>query len=313
MPDFAVFGGVFRAPFPFPELPPASGREPNWVMEIGNTAPPLHEAQSLGIDDVYGTCKVRAFKRSGGYTLVYDDTGRFDVSGDGRRITWYDSSERLLEAARADVIGRVLPLALHAGGILSLHASAVAIGDEGIAFLAPKFHGKSTLATALLEEGARLLSDDVLPVRISEPPLCSPGVPRLRLWHDAARATLGDGSRVPPDSKLIVDTLGPERIQEHPVRFTTAYLLTPVKELGDGAVVERDRIEPIFSALALVEQAKLGPLLTGSEMGALFSQSASVAAGIEVFDLAVVRDLDRLREVARTVVGWHASGAPRPT
>ena len=309
MHDFAIFGGVLRTSFNFPELVPAiGGTQPTWIFEVGTVPPTLNDATALGVDSVYANYKVRAFKRqAGGYSLVFDDTGRFDISSDGTRVTWYDGSERMLDAARADIVGRVLPLALHGSGILSLHASAVAVGNEGIAFMAPKFHGKSTLATALVEEGARLITDDVLAVLISEPPICLPGVPRLRLWRDSVQATFGSATAetVPDERKHLVGDLHDEQIQSLPIRFATAYILTPVNELPEGRAVMRESIDSIGATLSLVQHAKLAPLLAGGEAGALFSQTASVAGSIRVFDLYIARDLSRLGEAAQAITRWH--------
>lgn len=315
MHEFAVFGGVLRTSLEFPELERLSGKpEPSWTLETQSEQPQLVGGSSLGSDVIYGNYRVHAFIRpGGGYTLVFDDTGRFDISSDGKRITWYGYQERLLDAGRADILGRVIPLALHGSGVPSLHASAVAIGPEGIAFLAPKFHGKSTTATALLEHGAKLITDDVLPVLISEPPICLPGVPRLRLWRDSVRVMIGDeaADSLPDARKLRVDNLADEQIQSLPVRFSTAYILSPVNELPDGAAVRRDALDSIVAALSLVQHAKLGPLLAGAEAGALFSQAASIAASIRVYDLYITRDFARLGEVAATLAGWHGAGNTR--
>jgi hypothetical protein len=308
MHDFAVFGGVLRTSIDFPELVPSSGTEPTWTFEADTQPPSLSDATTLGVDSVYANIKVHAFKRlGGGHSLVFDDTGRFDISSDGKRVTWYPGSERMVEAARADLLGRALPLALHSSGILSLHASAVAVGNEGIAFLAPKFHGKSTLATALVEDGARLITDDVLPVLISEPPICLPGVPRLRLWRDSVQAMLGHAAAdsMATENKYRVDDLRDEQIQSLPIRFTTAYILTPVNELPEGRAVMRESIDSIGATLSLVQHAKLAPLLAGGEAGALFSQTASIVGSIRVFDLYVTRDFSRLSEVAQTISRWH--------
>ncbi|MBV6521086.1 MAG: hypothetical protein MNPFHGCM_01209 [Gemmatimonadaceae bacterium] len=313
MSNFAVFGGVLRSHIDFPELAQMGDVEPTWSLEAGVNPPSLGDAASLGVDTVYASCSVRAFKReAGGYSLVFDDTGRFDISADGRRITWFGGTDRLLDAGRADILGRVLPLALHGSGILSLHASAVAMGNEGVAFLAPKYHGKSTLATAMVEAGARLITDDVLPVLISEPPICLPGVPRLRLWRDSVQAMRGSATaqQVPDERKHLVDDLRPEQVQSLPVRFSTAYILTPMNELPDHAAVLREPIDSIAATLSLVQHAKLAPLLAGGEAGALFSQTASVAGAIRVYDLYVTRDFTRLDEVARAIARWHLLPSP---
>lgn len=49
--------------------------------------------------------------------------------------------------------------------------------------------GKSTLAAALCQQGARLLSDDVTAIDLTAPhPTVIPGYPQIKLWPDSARA-----------------------------------------------------------------------------------------------------------------------------
>jgi hypothetical protein len=45
----------------------------------------------------------------------------------------------------------------------------VRVGDRALGFLAPKFHGKSTLAYALVAAGAGSITDDTLPVELRDP------------------------------------------------------------------------------------------------------------------------------------------------
>ncbi len=54
---------------------------------------------------------------------------------------------------------------------LTLHASAVTIDGQVLAFVAESGTGKSTLAWALVKAGAEPLSDDLLPIRFTEGPI----------------------------------------------------------------------------------------------------------------------------------------------
>jgi hypothetical protein len=307
--QYNLFGGVLRAPVEFPELPVATGA-PTWTIEFGELMPPL-PARPIGDDTVYGDVTVRCYRTPSGHALVYDDTGRFDVTDGGALITWYrpaDESTRLLDAARADVIGRVLAVALHQQGILTLHASAVAIGDDGIALLAPKGHGKSTLATALLAAGGKLLSDDTLPVATSEPIQLRPGVAQLRLWRDSALTLAGDrAEEATTAQKLVLDRLEPARVAAEPATFSAAYVLVPARPQDDQPSVTRIPCSQIQGTLGLVEHTKLGPLLGGMDAGVVFEQAATIASRVPVYFLKVGRDLARLGEVARTIADWHSS------
>lgn len=302
---YEIFGGTLRSELPMEELPAATGVRPDWTLRVVAASSAPLEGELLGTDTVFGETRVRGFRRASGYGLVFDDTGRFDVSADGSEITWHRPPEVELQSAQADITSRVLALALHASGVFSLHASAVSIAGAGVAFLAPKYHGKSTLCSALVLEGAKALSDDTVPVRVDGEPRLSPGLPRLRLWSDAVSRLFG-GEEVAELRKQVMDHLDADQVESSTVPFRAAYVLNPVTELPDGAAADRDRLDTIAATMSLVRHAKLGPVLTGTESPIVLSRAAEIAAVVPVYVLHVVRDLDRIGEVARLLFRWHA-------
>lgn len=309
MPTYLAFGGTLASELEFPELPPSiAGGAPDWILRISSAAPPGPTGDRLGEDTVYGAVKVRSLRSDHRIRLAYDDTGTFDVEGDGRSITWYPpDGSRPDEAARADVIGRVLAIAMHLQGAFTLHASAVApTSGVGVALLAPKGFGKSTLAAALLRGGARLLSDDAAPVRVPAdgPALLSPGIHQVRLWGDSAER-VGLASPSAEGRKVVVTEFDEQQLTRSEVAFDAAYVLRPTAADPGGPAVQRVRLGEIEGAMALVEQAKVGALLGGSEGPAFFDMAMSVARRVPVYALVVVRDLSRLDEVASAVLQWH--------
>ncbi|HWA16449.1 MAG TPA: hypothetical protein VG817_08445, partial [Gemmatimonadales bacterium] len=117
---------------------------------------PAPDSVLLGTDEVTGDITVALYRTTDGYWLQYSDTGSFAILGAGRQLTWHHPplTSRLTLDARMDVLGRVIPMAIHAEGLLNLHGSAVSTARESIGFLAPKLHGKSTTALALVKAGA---------------------------------------------------------------------------------------------------------------------------------------------------------------
>ena len=187
--QYAVFGGVLASDLDFPELRPAPAGEPvTWRLRTSEDAAPTPDGPPLGEEEfpLYEST-LRLWRiEGGGFRLAYTDSGTFDVAPGGAEIVWYREPNAPLELVRMDVIGRVLAMALHATGALALHASAVEVDGRGIAFLAPKFYGKSTLALALTYAGGRLITDDTLGVMPGEPPICIPGVHSVRLRAESA-------------------------------------------------------------------------------------------------------------------------------
>ena len=303
---YDVFGGVLKSDVPFEDLPPSESSIADWSLnEDVPAAQP--QGEHLGEDVVYGTTLVHGYRTADGYALDFDDTGRFDVSRDGATISWHKPETVVLDSARADITSRVLALALHAKGVFSLHASAVSVPAGGITFIAPKHHGKSTTCSALVLAGARALSDDTVPVRPGNPPLLAPGLPRLRLWSDSAARLFGV-DREAAMRKHLMAQLDPSQVETRPVPFCAAYVLSPVSELPDGAAAARVPLDAVSATIALLAHSKLGPVLAGSESPVMLALASNIARVVPVYTLHIVRDLDRLDEAARTILGWHGGG-----
>ena len=96
-----------------------------------------------------------------GYRLWWVRAGRYIVGPDGLRVL---CSLPRVGAARWQryVVAQVLPLAAALRGLEVIHASAVSVGDQAVAFVAPSGTGKTTLAAHLVLGGAGFLTDDVL-------------------------------------------------------------------------------------------------------------------------------------------------------
>lgn len=118
--------------------------------------------------------------------LAVEGIGRFRVSG-GRHIGWErqhgDVSDQDL---RTFLLGSAVGALLIQRGMLVLHGNAVEKDGRAIVCLGHSGDGKSTLAYALMQRGWRLLADDL--VAITPDGLVLPGIPRIKLWHDAAKA-----------------------------------------------------------------------------------------------------------------------------
>jgi len=312
MPLYSVFGGYFDTEVSFPELRPVDGGSPTWTLRIVDALPDAPDATLLAAYD-NPVRRVSIYKWGRGFRVVYNDAmGSYDISLDGRQIAWVPNGEYDVEFVRMAIIGRVLPIALHAAGTLCLHGSAVAFDEGGVAFLAPKLHGKSTTALALATAGARLLSDDIVPVEPGHPVMIGPGVPSVRLWSDSAERVAGSHlrSRLPEGGKHIFEELPPEQIMVERVPLKAVYLLRPVQSLSDGAAVQRTSVAAVPAAIAIVGQLKVGAALGGAEAVVSFDRAVAVAQSVPVYTLRVVRDFARMPEVVEQIFEWHGQSAP---
>jgi hypothetical protein len=252
-----------------------------------------------------------------GFLLSYSayGLGDFRISPDGSEIRWRPGDDPWVDALRWVLMGWVMATAMYAGGTLCMHGSAVLLQEQGICFLAPKFHGKSTLAGALVARGAALATDDVLPVDPGPPAVMYPGVPVLRLLEDSERAVALAGRtqrRTEGDvGKARIDFLEPSELMPGPRPLSAIYILTPERdEPGPGRAVVRERLGGMEALRALLPHSSIAVLLSAAEVRLLLSHTAALVRTVPIFRLRAMRDLDRLPEVVAQLQRWHLDAAP---
>jgi hypothetical protein len=312
---YQVFGGVLRSELEFPELDAATRTDVDWTLFVTTSpAPDVPVGPPLGEDKVDQGVMVRSYVTPTGFRLVYDDTGVFDVSAGGREIRWHRPAAADLEAGRLDVLGRVLALALHAEGWLSLHGSAVALAEGAVAFLAPKGNGKSTLAFALMRAGAALMTDDTVVIDSGSPPTVRPGVQSVRLFRDSADwlsapAPIAGTS----DIKATFGQLSDDARRLTRAPLAALYLLESVPAGTIAEPLARERLEGPAAVLGLLGQTKIGALLGGAEAPTVFASVVALAERSPIYKLRVARDYDRLGIVVDRIMAWHGGVGARAT
>ena len=313
MPDYSIFGGCLRSDIAFPELRELSSDSASWTLLSVDTIEEMERAQLLGEFQLNPELSMRLFEHASGFRFEFDDTGSYDISADGGIIRWLPGPSPGPNSVRADITGRVLAMALHAGGRLCLHGSAVATESGAVAFVAPKFHGKSTLALALTRAGYRLMTDDVLPVDPGPPARAIPGVHQVKLWDDSAE--LFDVRRGEPmtGDKHLVHEIPEESLMFQPSSLSAVYLLSPLTgESSMEGAARRIPIPDVTAALALVRHAALGSMLGGAQAARIFERAATLASTVPVYRLETVAGLDRLNDVVAQLQEWHGTASVPP-
>jgi hypothetical protein len=235
--------------------------------------------------------------------IVISDTGRYSLAGDATTIVHHAPRDADRSAVTLDLIGVVLPYALHRRGDWCLHASAVETGDGVVAFLAERGTGKSTLAAACMRRGCALVADDVVVLRPAAHgvQVTPTGLP-IRLRAETARA-------VGVDAGDVIDW-GKVRIDGRPVHgarpLVACYLLVPAAE---DAMVERASRTTRAAALALLSHGKITELLGAAGASTALSRCVDLAHHVPMWDITVPRTLDRIAEVTDALLAWHG-GVP---
>jgi hypothetical protein len=207
------------------------GSLPAWLYELNATHVEVFYVSSY--NDEAGEPVFRVFRLLGGkyYRFFYADGTEFLLDQDGSRI-WAAWAEPLtLEDTTTYLLGPIMGFVLLLRGLVCLHASAIAIGDEAIALVGPAGAGKSTTAAAFSDRGYGILAEDVLTLDDhGRRFLVRPAYPCIRLWPAAVKALYGTENRLPkltPNwDKCYLDlTERPQQFQRDPLPLAAIYEL----------------------------------------------------------------------------------------
>jgi hypothetical protein len=311
MPDYSIFGDCLRSELPFFDLRPALGATPKWTLRL---APDAGESEGDVIGEMLNpSCAIRLRKNDKAFRLSHSCTAEYVVSHDGSSITCAPIPEADSESLRYDIANRVMAIALHAGGALCLHGSAVKLPQGVVGFLAPKGYGKSTLASALMRAGAHLVTDDMLVVELTAQPTALPGIFGLRLCDDSADKflTVDFRSRRGVDGKHVVDALDDNRVMLQKTPLAAIYILEPVPFIVGDRLLRRIRLAPRSAAMEIITHNRIATLLGATEAPTLLDRATVLAKEVAVFRLEIARDLEHIDGVVDQVLEWHRAPAPR--
>src|ERR1044072_7946977 len=191
------------------------------------------QAEACYVADYKGECgepALRVFRLLDGeyFRFDYADETQFVIDRSGSEV-WAEWSVPLTREDTATyLLGPVLGFVMLLRGIVCLHASAIAIGNEAIALLGPAGSGKSTTAAAFAERGYSVLAEDVMTLDDrGDRFLVRPGYPCIRLWPAAVKALYGSETHLPkltPNwDKCYLDLN--DNFQREPLRLAAIYHL----------------------------------------------------------------------------------------
>ncbi|HEX3012547.1 MAG TPA: hypothetical protein VHQ70_11080 [Syntrophomonadaceae bacterium] len=208
--SYTAFGLIIHSQIEIPELLPADG-VPDVVVRLDKVPVHLENPSSTG---------VRFEASPHEFLLSLDTVGRYLVSG-GKEIIIEPFSGVTMNDVRVFLLSSVFAALLHQRGCLVLHGSCIENNGAAIIFSGVSGIGKSTLATAFYQKGYHILCDDLTVVEIGEDdtPYVIPGVPSMKLWHDALQK-LGQNA----DSLVMVR----EMMQKYRVNIVNQYCSQPL-------------------------------------------------------------------------------------
>jgi len=245
---YSVFGLALKSNRPLPGLAPLPNLPAADVEVWLGEGPPYLDHPGAALPEVWylspdaGRSEVpvlQVWKLEGGayFRLRYRDGVEFILNREGTRVWAGWPGNAKLEDVTVYLLGPVLGFLLRLRGINCLHASAIEVDGQVLAFMGPPGAGKSTTAAAFARRGYAVLTDDITALEEKgERFWVLPGAARLCLWPEAVRALYGSPEALPrltPEDavdpewdKRWLDLAGPEYLfQSQPLPLGAIYLL----------------------------------------------------------------------------------------
>lgn len=249
----------------------------------------------------------------GGVFVRWAEQFEFIVAPDGDLITARTLRSDSAEAFHACLLGIALSFALIKQGIEPLHATAVVVDGEAVAFVGESGEGKSTLAAAFISAGYPLVTDDLLVVTTAGGSLVvHPGPPRIKLFREMAvllgkcQEELGDFWTASDAHPKQLIPLGSDLVAGAAVPLRAIYVLD--RPTHRTAAVTIASLSGREAALALIESTFNVRLTDSARLTQHLDHVIRVADSVPVSVLSYARRLDLLPEVVRAVLADFARG-----
>jgi hypothetical protein len=293
--SYFVYGLGIHSRLPLPEFVAVSEVETDVVIELGNVSQFLSDNRYA-----QGSFHMTATPQEA--CLSWDRLGTFLVRS-GRQIIVEPFPKAEEKLVRLPLWGAVLAVLLHQRGLLVLHASAVAINGEAIAFIGGKGHGKSTTAATMYARGHKLLADDVVALDLSNSagPMVLSGIPQFKLWPEAV-SSIGDDPELLPQ----IFSGCEKRARRVTDRFSKGPLpLKGIYTLSEGPTPEIKFLPPQEAIVELIRNSYVSRfgkrLLHGVGAATHFRQCTSLANRVPAYRLNRPNSLPLLPAVAQLV------------
>jgi hypothetical protein len=202
------------------------------------------------------------------------------------------------------LVDQTLPRLLAHDGRLVLHAGAVRAGGQGIAFIAPSGHGKSTLTGSFHKAGHPLISDDTLVLDVRDGRACTrPIHPGLRLLPDSLGFLFGaeEQAQAIPASRgkhrMPVTVAAPPVMDETPLRA-----LFVLAHPDENDAITLTPLTPAQSCIEIIANSFAHDPADTREAKARFEQASALARFVPCLRLTYPRDYARLPEVRQAIL-----------
>ena len=246
------------------------------------------------------------FDPSGEIHVGWPNLFEFLISNDGTKISVTSKSRVSLETLRAYLLGQVLSFALVRQGIEPLHGTVIVTDHGAVLLMGDSTYGKSSLAAAFLKMGYQLLTDDLV---VLQPKsglfVVLPGVPRIKLFPDAAQrfvGGIGRAKRLHPNSDKLVIALGPKKICQLPTPLRAIFVLAEPSKSGKASRITIRRLSQRRAFAATVSNTFNSKITDRDRLRRQFEMATRVVSEVPVKALCYPRGFDFLPAVCNAIL-----------
>lgn len=199
------------------------------------------------------------------------------------------------------LLDQVLPRLVAHDKQLVLHAGAVRVLEQSIAFLGESGLGKSTLVASFAQDGFSVLSDDALLVGLNgKTPNLKALYPSLRLFPDSIAAVYPTGS----ETVAMATYSSKRRLSVHSSTDSGAYAIGMLIFLESDSAneeIEFNRVSSAQACIRLIENSFALDPTNKTHAAARLKKAGILANAVPAFSLFYPRQYDRLPEVRQMI------------
>ena len=271
------------------EAPPCEPAKTDWVHHW----PPEFGGLSLALSG-----------KGESFLLRFPGLADFLISNDARQIEAWPAGATSIETLHHLLLDQVLPRVLAQQGRLVLHAGAVRVGDQAIAFIGDSGSGKSTLTASFHASGYSLLCDDglVLTHRAGVTTALAT-YPSLRLWPESIASLYSRAPTVAPmahySSKRRIILKDIATNGSIPLPIATLYVLA--REPGAEGISLR-RLSPRAACMEIIGNSFQLDVTDRRRSAEVLANASRIAQHLPVFSVTYPRDFARLPDVHEVIL-----------